>query len=597
MTQAIQTRSEQDAALQWNLEDLFASREAWQKALDGLQEEGKSFARYRGELGKDGDTLLAALRAEDDLGRKLECGYAYAMLTHDQDTQDPAGTEMIAKAQALAAQIGEATSFVVPELVALPEGRIAELQEQAPDLKEYRHTFERIDRMRKHVLEPQEEALLAAFSPVLQGSETVAGQLSNADLDFGEIEDSECNHLPLSHGRYSQYVMSQDRKVRREAYLGIHAPYREHRHTFAATLDQQIRTSVIEARVRRYPSALEAALDARALPTSVYDNLVAEVHAALPVLHRYLAWRKQRLGVESFHFYDIYPPIVELPDEKRSWEEGSSLVHEALAPLGQGYGERLQRILTQRYVDVLENRGKRSGAYSLGVYDVHPYILMTYTGTRDSVFTLAHEAGHAMHSMLASEAQNYRGAHYQIFLAEIASTCNEHILLQHLLKTTRDERILLDLRDDLAQKFLSTVFRQTLFAEFERAMHERVEEGGALTAEFLQETYRGLLELYYGAGLEIDEVGTYEWARIPHFYMGYYVFQYATGFIAAAALSREILQHGEAAAERYLAFLAEGGADDPLPILSRAGVDLSQRAALHEGLQMFARAVEELERS
>ncbi|MDA8346442.1 MAG: oligoendopeptidase F [Thermaerobacter sp.] len=595
MSDTIRSRSEQDASLQWNLEDLYPARAAWQEALTELVQAAQSFGRLRGHLGKDGRTLLDALREEDSIGSRLERFYAYAMFCHDQDTQDPEGTEMVAKAQSIAAQLGEATAFVVPELVALPEGRIAELVAAERGLEEYAHTFQRIERMRQHVLEPAEEALLAAFSPVLQGADTVAGQLSNADLDFGEIEDSKGNRLPLSHGRYGQYVMSTDRKVRQEAYLGIHAPYAAHRHTFAATLDQQMRTAVTEARVRRYPSALEAELDSRALPTTVYDNLLEEVHAALPDLQRYIAWRKQQLGLHEFHFYDIYPPIAALADEERTWDEASAEVTRALGPLGEQYRERLQRILTQRYVDVLENRGKRSGAYSMGIYDVHPYILMTYTGTRDSMFTLAHEAGHAMHSILASEAQGYRGAQYPIFLAEIASTCNEHLLLHHLIHQAQDPKLLLDLRDDLAQKFVSTVFRQTLFAEFERAMHERVEQGGALTAEYLQETYHGLLRRYYGPALEIDEVGTYEWARIPHFYMGYYVFQYATGFIAAAALSREILEKGEEAASRYLAFLAAGGSDDPLPILARAGVDLSQRDALHEGLQTFARTVSELE--
>ncbi len=597
MTQAIRARSEQDPSLQWNLEDLYPTQADWQRAAEELTRDGKAFERFRGKLGEDGKTLLEALRTEDGIGRRLERFYAYAMFRHDQDTQDPEGTEMVSKAQSLAALIGEETAFVVPELVSLEDGRIAALSAQEQGLEAYRHTFHRIERMRRHVLSPSEEALIAGFSPVLQGAHTVAGQLSNADLDFGEVEDSAGERLPLSHGRYGQYMMSRDRKLRQQAYLGIHAPYAAHRHTFAATLDQQARTSVTEARVRSYGSALEAALDSRALPPTVYENLVAEVHAALPDLRRYIAWRKERLGVPEFHFYDIYPPIEDLPDEQRSWDEGSAAVKEALRPLGASYGESLDRILTRRYVDVLENKGKRSGAYSMGVYDVHPYILMTYTGTRDSVFTLAHEAGHAMHSMLASSAQDYRGAQYPIFLAEIASTCNEHLLLDHLLKVTQDERVRLDLRDDLAQKFLSTVFRQTLFAEFEHSMHRRVEEGGALTAEFLQETYRELLRTYYGPELAIDDVGTYEWARIPHFYMGYYVFQYATGFIAAAALSREILAQGAPAAERYISFLSEGGADDPLPILARAGVDLTQREPLREGLQIFARVVDELARN
>ncbi len=591
----VKSRSEMEPSLQWNLADLYAGYEAWQAALQEVRVLCDGFETYRGRLGESGTGLLAALQAEDEIGRRLERIWAYGMFHHDQNTQDPQGTEMVAKAQASAAQAGEATAFLVPELVALPEGRLEALRRETPGLEQYAHTLKEIERQRRHVLAPGEEALLAAFSPVLGNADTIAGQLSNADLRFEDARTGAGEEMPLSHGRYGQYMESRDRELRRTAYINMHRAYEEHRHTFAATLDQQLRTSVTGARVRHYGSALEAALDGRNLPQALYGRLIEAVHAALPALHRYVAWRGRKLGVDRMHFYDLYPPVLDLPEKRYAWQEAKALAREGLGPLGAHYLEGLSHVLEDRYIDVYENRGKRSGAYSMDVYDVHPYILMSFTGTRDSVFTLVHEAGHSMHSVLSRENQTFRNAQYPIFLAEIASTTNEHLLLQHLLRTSRDPDEQIDLRDDLAQKFLGTVFRQTMFAEFELKAHERVEAGGALTAEFLQETYRDLLALYYGPDLEIDEPGTFEWARIPHFYMGYYVFQYATGFIAAAALSQAILQEGGAAAERYLAFLGSGGSDDPLPILRRAGVDLMEEAALTQGLGSFAAVVEELD--
>ncbi len=593
-TVEVRKRNEMDPALQWNLQDLYPSYEAWQAALGEVSELCGGFEAFRGTLGESGGRVLAALRAEDEIGRRLERIWAYGMFHHDQDTQDPKGTEMVAKAQALAAQAGEATAFLVPELVALPDGRLDAMRRETPELQEYAHTLKEIERQRRHVLAPGEEALLAAFSPVLGNADTIAGQLANADMRFKDAETSHGEPMPLSHGRYGQYMESRDRRLRQTAYLNMHKAYEEHRHTFAATLDQQMRTAVTAARVRHYPSALEAALDGRNLPRELYFRLIDAVHAALPSLHRYVAWRGKKLGVDRMHFYDLYPPVLDLPEKRYSWQEAQAMARAGLGPLGDHYLEGLSHILHDRFVDVYENQGKRSGAYSMDVYDVHPYILMSFTGTRDSVFTLVHEAGHSMHSILSRESQTFRNAQYPIFLAEIASTTNEHLLLQHLLRTTSDQLEQTDLRDDLAQKFLGTVFRQTLFAEFELKAHERVEAGGALTAEFLQETYGDLLRLYYGPDLEVDEAGTFEWARIPHFYMGYYVFQYATGFIAAAALSQAVLRDGAEAAERYLRFLGFGGSDDPLPILERAGVDLMEESTLGHGLASFQAVVDDL---
>lgn len=591
----IPERKELASEVCWNLHDLYMDEDGWRRDMEAVSSDAAALTQLRGRLGESAETLLSAMSQEDAIGLRLERVYAYAMLRHDQDTADTHGIEMHEQAQTMAAKAAEQLAFIGPELLSLPEGRIKELVSLDPRLQTYSYSLDRLERMRGHVLGEEAESVLAALSPVLDGGRLASQQLSNADFKFADIKDSEGRSLPLSHGRYPQYVESRDRKLRQSAYLGIHAPYEEHRNTFAGTLGLQVRSEVTQARLRDFPSALSETMTSRALPLEVYANLTSAVHAALPHLHRYIAWRKRVMGVPEFHFYDIYPPAVQGSSPTYSWDEACETIQAGLAPLGPRYRQRLQRVFTERYVDRAENRGKRSGAYSMGVYAVHPYILMSFSGTRDSMFTLAHEAGHSLHSILSSETQSYRNAQYGIFLAEIASTCNENLLLHHLLGHTTDKAARLDLLDDHAQKFLGTVFRQTLFAEFELATHSRVEEGGALTAEYLQGLYRGLLERYYGPELVIDEIGTYEWARIPHFYRGYYVFQYATGFISAAALAEGILREGQPASDRYLEFLSAGGSDDPLNVLRRAGVDLSSPAPLERGLEEFGRIVDELE--
>lgn len=595
MADAVVKRDHLSPEATWRLEDIFPDAGAWEEAMGEVQRKAEAFQAFRGRVGESARTLADVLAAEDDIMRLLEKVYGWAMLRHDEDPQASAGVAALQKVESLAAATGAMTAFVRPELVALPEGRLAAYLRDEARLAPYRHTLLDIERRRTHILSPDVEEALTAMEPAIRGAATTASQLSDADLDLGTVEDGEGRELPLTHGRYGLYVTSSDRVLRRHAYLAMHRAYESHRNTFAATFTQNVRADVTEARLRRYRSSLAMRLDERSLPETVYHNLVEAVHEALPDLHRYVAWRERRLGVGDLHFYDLYPPIAPDPGETVSWEEAKEAVRAALAPLGSSYLQRLDRVLDDRYVDPMENQGKRSGAYSMDVYDVHPYILMSFTGRREGVFTLAHEAGHALHAILSSENQTYRNAQYPIFLAEIASTANEHLLLDHLLGRTADPTERLVLLDKQAQNFLSTVFRQTLFAEFEQGAHQEVEAGGALTAEGLRERYEGLLRTYYGPRLAVDPVGTYEWARIPHFYRSFYVFQYATGFISAAALARAVVHDGPPAAGRYLAFLSAGGSDDPLPILRRAGVDLDTPAALSAGLALFGQLVDQLE--
>lgn len=590
-------RSELPVEDTWRLEDIYPDRQAWDAARKDLLARAKAFARHRTQLGDSPEALLTALQDEDDLELTLERVFFWAYFIHDQDTADPKGVSLIQQAQAASAEVSEARSFVQPELVSLPEGRIESFLERSQALAVYRYALLDVVRRREHVLAQDVEAVLAAFSPVLQAPGEIANQLSDADITFGDVEDAGGVSQPLTHGRYVRYMASTDRVLRKNTYLAMNRAYARHSHAFGASFAANVRSSVTEARLRRYPSSLAMQLDGSALPVGIYDRLTDAVHKALPDLHRYIHWRKDYMGLDAFHVYDVYPPLAEERTESIPWPEAKAVVREALSPLGDEYGRKLESLLTERYIDWRENAGKTAGAYSAGVYGVHPYILMTFSGKREGVFTLAHEAGHSLHSMFSEDHQTFRNAQYRIFLAEIASTTNEHLLLHHLLEHTDDPTERLVLLDKSIQNFLGTVFRQTYFAEFEREAHRQLAEEGSLTAEGLAGRYEGLLRSYYGDDLVVDADGTYEWARIPHFYRPFYVFQYATGFISAAALSQAVLEEGRPAAERYISFLSAGGSDDPLPILERAGVDLVGGDALERGLALFASLVDEIERA
>ena len=576
----------------WRLEDIYPSEAMWREAIRHLTERVRAFESHRGRLGESGARLFEALRDEDTIWQLTHRIYAYAMLHHDADTEDPHGTAALQEVQGLAAEVAQTLSFIRPELVALPEGRIDSLIEEDERLAPYGYALRQITRRRPHILSAEAEGIISAFQPVLEGSGHVASQLSDADFRFPDVADERGASHPLSHGRYLSYMSSPDRTLRKNTYLTMHEAYRAYKNTFAATLGLSVRQDMTEARLRNYPSTLAMRMDERSLDSRVYDRLIEAVHAFTPDLRRYIAWRKRRLGVEAFHFYDLYVPVAEKDEEEMDWERAKETVRRALAPLGAGYLERTERVLEDRHIDYQENKGKRSGAYMLGIYDVHPYILMSYNKKLEGLFTLIHETGHALHSIYSAEGQIFRNADYTIFLAEIASTFNEHLLHEELLTEADDPATRLVLYDHQLQRFASTVFRQALFAEFEEGIHRELSDRGALTADGMAERYADLLRAYYGADLVLDEPGTYEWARIPHFYRSFYVFQYATGFLLAAALAEAVLRDGSAARDRYLEVLGAGASDDPLNILERAGVSVLGGSVLEDGLSVFRSLVD-----
>ncbi len=593
-SEVVPTRETLPAGETWDLSHLFLDEEAWARQGEAVLAEANEVAALAGHLAEGARRVADALEGEDQLTLLAERYLCYASFRHDQDTQDSTGVALEQKSRQVAARASEAVAFIRPELVQLPEGTLERWLGEEPRLGPYRHTLEEIIRRRRHWLSPEVEAALSAFGPALDGAAQAAAQLANADFDFGDVRDEAGKARPLSHGRYGLYLSGQDRVLRQNAYRAMLAMYASHRHTFAATLAQVAEVDGTTARLRHYPSALAMRLDERNLPEQVYPALLEAIHQSLPTLHRYLAWRRRQLGVDRLHFFDLAVPVVD-DDARFSWPEATGLVQEAVSPLGPDYQRRLAAYLQQRAIDYLENRGKRSGAYSSDVYDVHPYILMTYTGERQSVFTLIHELGHAMHSLLAASHQSVRNARYPIFLAEVASTANEHLLLGHMLERaqSRQERLLL--LDSLARDYLGTVYRQAFFAEFEQGFHAAHESGEPLTAESISAIYRRTIDAFYGEAVAVDAETEMEWARIPHFYFSFYVFQYATGFLAAAALMEKVRQEGAAQAARYTEFLSLGGSMDPLPALRLAGVDMADPASLASGLAGFARLVKELE--
>ena len=577
----------------WDLSALFAREEDWHRHGEEIVRQAQAMARFSGHLGEGAAAVAAALTAEDALSLLIERYLAYASFRHDQDTQDSAGSSLEQKARQVVAKAQEAVSFIRPELVAMAPGLLESWIKDDAQLAPWRHALEEIVRRRAHWLSPDVEAAISALGPALDGASQAASQLSNADFDFGTVEDGSGQGHPLSHGRYGVYLTGQDRVLRQNAYRRTLQTYADHRHTFAATLAQTAELDAAMARLRGYPSALAMRLDERSLPEAVYPTLVSAIDQSLPTLHRYLNWRKRRLGLPELHFYDLLVPIVE-DSAMFTWERAQALVKDAVAPLGDRYRKALSDYLAKRAIDHLENRGKRSGAYSWDVYDVHPYILMTFTEERQSVFTLIHELGHALHSCFSSEHQSVRNAQYPIFLAEVASTANEHLLLDHMLQHADSDQERLVLLDSLARDYLGTVYRQAFFAEFEQAFHAAHEAGEPLTAESISALYQAAIEHVYGAAVTVDEETKMEWARIPHFYFSFYVFQYATGFLAASALMEGVRQD-PAAAERYVQFLSLGGSLDPLPALQQAGVDMADVASLERGLAAFDRLVGELE--
>jgi oligoendopeptidase F len=592
---ALPKRSEVSSEAKWKLEDLYPSNEEWENDVRQVNEWLKEMPQFQGELGKSGTRLFECLHKTDTISQQLSGIYAYARMRRDEDNNLSLYQAMTDRASSLHAQVESALSFIVPEILAIPEDNLKRYLEDEKKLSLYRRELEEITRLKDHVLSAAEEQIIAQAGEMAQAPETIYSMLNHADLKFPMIKDEDGEEVELTHGRFIQFMESPDRRVRREAFEGLYLTYRNNKNTLAASLNANVKKNIFYGRVRKYNSALEMSLSEDDIPVDVYHNLIDTIHGNLDILHRYMALRKKALGVDELHMYDVYVPIVKDVEMKISYEEATSMVEDGLQPLGNEYLEILQESYRSGWIDVYENAGKTSGAYSWGSYGTHPFVLLNYQQSIDHVFTLAHEMGHALHSFYTNENQPYIYSNYKIFVAEVASTLNETLLMHHLLKKTSDVKEKMYIINHYLESFRTTVFRQAMFAEFERVIHDKAESGEALTPDLLCETYRDLNVRYFGPDMVIDEEIAYEWMRIPHFYMNFYVFQYATGFSAATALAKQILEEGPSAVERYLEFLKSGSSAGPVELLKRAGVDMTSPQPIQNALDVFKDLVTQME--
>ena len=587
-------RSEIPGEFQWRLSDIYASLDEWEndfKKLKGLIQE---FHPLKEQFMSSAATVFTVLEKRDQLGRLLDKLFVYAKMQKDGNNADPTFQALTDRVQSLGTEAGSALSFIVPELAGCPTEQLTRWMQEAPQLKLYGHFFAEIERQKQHILSAAEEKLLAESSEVTDAAGAIFGMLDNADFRFPAVKDEHGEEVELTKGRYSKFIESKDRRVREEAFKAFYSVYSGFRNTLGSTLNYSVKSDIFFAKVRKFDSALEAALDSDNILSNVYERLIDTVHDFIPDLQRYLKLRQKMLNLPELHFYDLYTPLI--PEYQRNFEyqEALTVVAAGLSPLGPEYQELLKTGFKQGWIDVYENEGKTSGAYSWGAYDTHPYVLLNYQGKIHDVFTIAHEMGHALHSYYSNKNQPYLYAGYKIFLAEVASTVNEALLMEHLLRNSKDPLEKKYLLNQYLEQFRTTVFRQTMFAEFEKVIHEEVENGGALTSEWLSERYRKLNETYYAPETVLDPEIAMEWSRIPHFYSGFYVYKYATGYSAAIALSQQILKEGTPARERYLQFLKSGDSDYPLPILERAGVDMKSPEPIRAALAVFRRLLAEL---
>lgn len=590
------SRSEMKVEETWHLEDIFSTDEAWEEEFQQIKALVPDMGKHQGKLTDSAEALLEALKSQDELTERLGKLYTYAHMRYDQDTTDSFYQSFDDRAKTLYTQVASAMSYIVPEILAIEESKLASFIEENKDLQLYKHALEEINQQRPHVLSADKEALLAQATEVTGASSNTFGMLNNADLKFPTIKDEDGNEVEITHGRYIQFLESEDRSVRRNAFEAVYSTYGAFKNTFASTLSGAVKKDNFYAKMRNYESARQAALSRNNIPESVYDQLVETVNDHLHLLQRYTALRKKVLGLDELHMYDMYTPLI--PDAKITvtYEEARKYVQDGLTPLGEEYTGILEEAFENRWVDVYENKGKRSGAYSSGAYGTNPYILMNWQDNINNLFTLAHELGHSVHSYYTRKNQPYVYGDYSIFVAEVASTCNEALLNHYLLKSTDDEQKRLYLLNNYLEGFRGTVFRQTMFAEFEHMIHQKAQNGEALTADSLTELYYELNKKYFGAEVVVDEEIGLEWSRIPHFYYNYYVYQYATGFSAAAALSKQILEEGEPAVERYInEFLKAGSSDYPIEVLKNAGVDMTSKEPIKEAMKVFEQYLEEME--
>ncbi len=594
MSDRIMSRADVSAEYKWSINDIYASDELWEADFSKAQGYAEKIAGYKGLLGKSADKLLEFLRLDDELTVLLDALGNYAQRKSDEDTRVAKYQDMANRLSMLYVQIGGASAFVTPEILSVPEETLNGFCDACSDLKLYKRSLDKIRIMREHILSENEERLLALSGEMIGTPENIFSMFNDADLKFPDAVDKDGNAHQLTHESYIPLVQNPDRVLRKSAFESLYHVYENFKNTSAALLSSQVKALVFNARARKYNSTLEAALSHTEVDTAVYRKLIEAVRSNLGLMHRYVKIRKRALGVDELHAYDLYTPIVGGIEDNVPFEQAKQEVYEALAPMGEEYRKIFLEGFDKHWIDIYENEGKRSGAYSAGAR-VHPYVLLNYKNTLNWEFTLAHEMGHAIHSYLSNKNQPVAYADYVIFVAEVASTCNESLLMQYLLKSTTDKKRRAYLVNYFLEQFRTTLYRQTMFAEFELMINEKVERGESLTAENLCEMYHQLNVDYYGEELVVDSELDMEWARIPHFYYDYYVYQYATGFSAAIALSQRILNEGETAVRDYIGFLSGGCSADPITLLRGAGVDMMDTKAVDDALKMFSSLLDEMD--
>lgn len=596
MANKLKKRNEVEPQHKWKIEDLYQNDEQWQQEVEVINTLVEELKQYQGKLGDSAETLYSFLSLSDKVDELLERVYVYANQKSHEDTTNATYQDLADKANNVMMTVNSALSFTTPEILTIPEERIRTFYEEKIELLQYQRMIQEIMKDKPHTLSSEMEELLAQTAEIADGPDNTFSMLNNADIKFPTIIGEDGEEIEITHGRYIKLMESPDRRVRKETFEGLYSSYKKLKNTLASLYSTNVKKDIFYAKARKFNSSLESALNGSRIPVEVYQNLIEAVHENLPAMYKYMEIRKKALKVDELHMYDIYAPIVSDFKMEVSFEEAKQIVKEGLKPLGEEYLSILQEGFDNGWIDIYENEGKRSGAYSWGAYGTHPFVLLNYQNNLNNTFTLAHEMGHAIHSYYSDKNQPITYAGYRIFVAEVASTCNEALLMAHLIGNAKDKKEKAYLINYHLEQFRGTLYRQTMFAEFEMLTHQMAEEGQALTAETLSKLYYDLNKKYFGDNVVIDEDIAMEWARIPHFYRNFYVYQYATGYSAAIALSKRILEKGESAVEEYIHnFLCGGSSKDPIDLLKGAGVDMSSKEPVEQALKVFADLVDQLE--
>lgn len=580
-------RTEIDDKYKWRLDKIYSSDELWEKDFSDLAKRAKKYGEHAGKIGSSPESMLAAIKELEEIELMLERIFVYAKMRLDEDNGNSKYQEMNGKSMSLIASVQSETSFFTPELMKIPKKNIEDFLSKNAELEQYRFMLNQIIEQKKHILTEKEESILAKLGEVTDSSNTIFSMLNDADMRFGYVEHPDGTKEEITHSNYINLMESEDRSVRRRTYENLYNVYKDHINTLASLYGTSVKRDVIRSKIRNFSSSRNAALSPDKIDERVYDNLIEVIDSNLATLHEYIAFRKSLLGVEELKMFDMYVPLVKVPEEKVTFDDAVEIINSALKPLGNDYLNKLNAGIKSGWIDIYPNKGKSSGAYSFGSYDSDPYILTNFTGTLQDVLTLIHELGHSMHSLYTRSTQPFTYGDYSIFVAEVASTVNENLLLKYWLKNENDSVMKKYILNKFIEEFRATVFRQTMFSEFELKTHEHVENGGSLTAEFLCSAYDSLNTKYFGNSLTQDELIRYEWARIPHFYRAFYVYQYATGFSAASAISNLILNEGKSAVDSYKKFLSMGSSDYPLNELKVAGVDMNSKEPIEKAMITF----------